>query len=753
MRIDELILTAFGRFQGEGLSFGPGLNVVYGANEAGKSTLQKFMLGMLYGFKKPGGRREYTADAERYRPWTGVDYRGSLVYTLDSGRSFRVERLFEPGREMARVFDAATGADLTTTFPLDRRKELLFAEAHLGLNEEAFRSTAWVGQLAVGQLEAGRELVARVANLQDSGREDLSVRQALAYLEEQAREIGSERAATKPYGRVLKALAARRAELERAEAAREEIRGWETAQTELKAALEELEAELDRARRAEAEDRQERMAAARRRIRELTATAEALEADAEVPLDGLARLRQMEHEGDEAAASAAAWSARGAALEAEALRFEGPSGMRQHGAAAVRAQEAADAASRGLAARLAGLPAPSVSARLWWVFGALALLAGGGVGYFVSPAAGAAAGVALALPAGLLWLRHQRDAGVRAEAAALTAGVEAARAEFRRLAALAFPGDPEGFPQAYAAWRDGQEQAASLRRQADDALRRAEAEGARARRAAAATAALLAESGVESAADYAAACARREAREKALAEARSLEAALGALLGGEAPEALESPAIRQLESRKAELSVRAGELGARIETALRDAGDPAELRQELEALTEEKAGYDAELAALELARSTIEQVSGELHREFAPRLNRVFGSAAAGVTGGQYRSVQVDQQGAIRVQTADNRTVELSQLSGGTVDQLYLGLRLALLDLVTAGQERLPLLLDDPFVQYDDRRAAAALSYLAGEARQRQVVLLTCHGREVELARRSGAPVHLVALSDVSPEA
>lgn len=809
MRIDELVLSAFGRFQGERLKLSPGLNIIYGENEAGKSTVQKFMLGMLYGLKRPGGRREYTADAERYRPWAGADYRGSLTYTMDSGRTMRVERLFEPGRDMARVFDAATGADLTTTFALDRRKELLFAEVHLGLNEEAFRSTAWVGQLSVGQMEAGRELVARVANLQESGREDLSVRAALAYLDDQAKALGTERAAAKPHGRVVKAISARRQELERAEAAREEMRGWETALTELQAALGEIEAELaatradlGRALLAEAEEQFTRVTEGSRRIRELRAEAEALEAWAEVPLDGLLRVRQMAHEAEEAEAAAAGWRSRDSSLAAGASAVSGSAGgqlLRD----ALRALEAAEAANRVCEARVsaAGEAGERLKAALAQVEGemgrspssawglALGLGLGSAVGlavWFVAgPGLGAAAGAVVALGA-WLWLRQRalgaerlavrreglqaQLAGLEAETATLRRSVEQQQAEVARLAGLAGV-EPAGLRQAWADWQADRERAASLERQAADAARRAEAEGLRAARAAASLAALLAEAGVSSAADYEAACARREAREKALAEARALEAALGALLGGATPEALagrvaelkaeaqEGPApsrpstaleaeLKRLTARRAELSIRASDLGARLETALRDAGDPAALRRELEALMEEKAGYDAELEALDLARETIAAVSQELHREFAPRLNRALSDAVAAVTGGRYTAAQVDEEGAIRILTSDDRTVEPAQLSGGTADQLYLALRLALLDLVTAGQERLPLLLDDPFVQYDDRRAAAALAYLAEAARERQVVLMTCHRREVDLARRQiGAPVHLLELS------
>ncbi|HLN63786.1 MAG TPA: AAA family ATPase, partial [Symbiobacteriaceae bacterium] len=276
MRIEEMVIAGFGRLQGRRLTLEPGLNLVYGPNESGKTTLQKFLLAMLYGMQKRGAKRTYSEDADRYRPWGGGDYRGTLIYALESGRRCRVEREFTPGRDRAAIFDAQTGADLSGQFEQDRRKELLFGAAHLGLDEETFRSTAWVGQMAVGRLDLGRELVARVANLQESGREDLSVKAALGALDEHSKAIGSERTPARPYGRVLKALADKREALERAQGAREQVRGWEGRLQETRAVLAELEAELDEARRRldwalllEAEERSQRVAQGTGRVDEL----------------------------------------------------------------------------------------------------------------------------------------------------------------------------------------------------------------------------------------------------------------------------------------------------------------------------------------------------------------------------------------------------------------------------------------------------------------------------------------------------
>mgnify|MGYP001105406337 CR=1 FL=1 len=89
MKLDRLQLSGFGKFKDFEVGFSPGLNLIHGENESGKSTLQNFIRGMLFSFKKQGTRRSYDELLERYRPWGGGQYYGVLEYTLE-GRSYRL---------------------------------------------------------------------------------------------------------------------------------------------------------------------------------------------------------------------------------------------------------------------------------------------------------------------------------------------------------------------------------------------------------------------------------------------------------------------------------------------------------------------------------------------------------------------------------------------------------------------------------------------------------------------------------------
>ncbi len=100
------------------------------------------------------------------------------------------------------------------------------------------------------------------------------------------------------------------------------------------------------------------------------------------------------------------------------------------------------------------------------------------------------------------------------------------------------------------------------------------------------------------------------------------------------------------------------------------------------------------------------------------------------ITGGRYRRVRVDDQTLdIRVFSPEKRDwVDVTELSQGTVDQIYLAARVGLVRLVT-GDRRPPLIFDDPFVTFDDERAVRALDLLHDLAHDFQVIYLTTSDR------------------------
>ena len=131
MKIRRISIDGYGRFAGRSLDFAPGLQIIIGPNERGKSTIRAFIGDMLYGQKKGAAQRSYDETNELRTPWETPDcYGGSLVYELRDGRQIEVTRNFDRKREALQVFDRTNAREITGDFELLRNREINFAQSH-----------------------------------------------------------------------------------------------------------------------------------------------------------------------------------------------------------------------------------------------------------------------------------------------------------------------------------------------------------------------------------------------------------------------------------------------------------------------------------------------------------------------------------------------------------------------------------------------------------------------------------------------
>ena len=139
------------------------------------------------------------------------------------------------------------------------------------------------------------------------------------------------------------------------------------------------------------------------------------------------------------------------------------------------------------------------------------------------------------------------------------------------------------------------------------------------------------------------------------------------------------------------------------------------------------------------ATERIRQIAGEIRKSFAFHLNEDCGKALSEITGGRYDSLWIDEQLHIYV-NAKEGFFPLEQASTGTIDQLYLALRLSMAFLLQReNRDLLPLLFDDSFAMYDEKRLAASIGYLK-KAYPAQILLFTCHHREEKILKELGIP-------------
>ena len=145
-------------------------------------------------------------------------------------------------------------------------------------------------------------------------------------------------------------------------------------------------------------------------------------------------------------------------------------------------------------------------------------------------------------------------------------------------------------------------------------------------------------------------------------------------------------------------------------------------------LEEEKESILWQLDAIRLAKESLMQANAELTGRVSPEINRLAQEYLKVLTAERYTAMQLYTNFEATCRR-ENSAVEMDRLrlSTGTRDQLYLALRLAVCKvLLDNGGESVPIVLDDPFVNYDDQRVACGMKLLREIARERQVILLTC---------------------------
>lgn len=205
LEIVKLGLVGFGKFRNQEIELQPGLNLIEGGNESGKSTLQSFLTGMFYGFYQPGAkRRSYTPHQEKYQPWDGGSYRGFLICRTDE-RTLRIERSFDREDETVKVYDDITGDDLTIEFPYNSvTRQVQVGETLLGLSKTAFNNTANIAQLNCGTVsqEAGFsvEVNDRLLSMMKTADSSLSMSAVIRELDNRAEQIGTPKKSKSPYG-------------------------------------------------------------------------------------------------------------------------------------------------------------------------------------------------------------------------------------------------------------------------------------------------------------------------------------------------------------------------------------------------------------------------------------------------------------------------------------------------------------------------------------------------------------------------
>lgn len=713
--MDILRLSAtFGRLEQRELTLSPGLNVLYAPNESGKSTWGAFIRTMLYGLSTR--ERGPLADKNRFAPWCGAAMQGRMDVSAAEGDYTLLRQTKRAASPMGEFSCTYTG----TATPVAGVTAQNAGELLLGVPREVFERSAFIGQNSLA-VEQDAELERRIAALITTGEEDTSYSQSYERLKKQLNRRKHNKTGLIPalereiddLHLTLRELNALEAQARQSQAA---LDGLERRDAELRRqaaqwqALERQSQAAEYAKAAQNADEAARRASLLedtcaglpdgQTLTLLEGQAAAVQAD----LDTLAEQRRAAQKAERSAAEAKE------ALAAHPLYPADEAALRQRADAIVPQK----APSPLLTVFTAGLIIISgvlaflfrADALPFWIFTAMAVLG-------IVTTAFAVKFRRQAIVERQKFAEKQRAAleSQMAEYLPLRAQEARLQAEARRLADIA----------------DGAEESCRRRLAALTAQVRPFEPGVQdlggAQVALAAARRRLAEL----------AAARQQAREAALyrdALQKPEQSAAGASLtvptmSKEDTAAALSDTLAQLATERSRFDTLTG----RIRSLDRSSDLQDQLVQKQEQLSALREEYDA----IALAMEALEQANTTLQNRFSPALGARAAEIFSAITAGRYDRVLLSRDFSLSAEPAGDpvgRSIRL--LSQGAADQLYLAVRLAICDMVLPEEKRVPLILDDALVSFDDDRLHAALDYLLAESEKRQILLFSCQKREMD---------------------
>lgn len=626
MRFVDIHISGFGKFHNLSMQFEPGINVIYGRNEAGKSTLHTFLRAMLFGFDRRPGKSGKKALYESFEPWKEAEsYKGSMRIEHE-GAVYRIERDFGAAPDDLTIINEQTGKALSDP-------QGFLSEALNGLTETGYINTISIGQLK-SATENGMiaELKKYIANINTTGSLNLNADAAIAFLEKEkeALLLRLKPEAAKDYAKVLSSVKNLEEELARPEH-ENKLAVYTNIHEQMKTGLSE---------------RSERRA-------ELAAQIE----------KGRGVLSEN-HFTDEA--SIEAYSKEAKRLYADYNDAK----ARCKNLRAILLPVFSLILAAGAAALTAALLYPSVFGAEIQDFFVRTL----GIGAGTSVIAGAVlCGIFLLLAALLFAARGKQKRRMEETGGKLSAIL-------REQTGNETVGD-----EAMTLLSDRMQGFVTLVRAVE----------------------------------------KHEAEKRALNE--------------------EIADLSEKQSSCTELIERQRKNQQYVEQKLTELHGYKAQAEELRRLVGENRRLKEEIDAVEIAGETLSALSGEIRDSMGTYLNAEASRLINGITGGIYQSMDVGRRLDIFLNTRD-RMVPIEQVSSGTMDQIYLALRLAAVRLVEGENDVLPLLFDDSFVLYDDDRLRHALSFLA-QYYKGQMLIFSCHRREEEVLRQQGTPYNLLRLT------
>ena len=171
MKINNVKINNYGKIKNKEINFEKNINIIYGKNESGKSTLLNFILNSFYGISKNKNSKEIS-DYDKYLPWNGEEFSGKLEYELDNKEKYEIYRDFN--KKNPKIFNNEK-IEISKEFNINKNKGNEFFYEQTKIDEELFTSTVLIRQQEVKLGKSNQNiLIQKIANLVGTGDDNVS---------------------------------------------------------------------------------------------------------------------------------------------------------------------------------------------------------------------------------------------------------------------------------------------------------------------------------------------------------------------------------------------------------------------------------------------------------------------------------------------------------------------------------------------------------------------------------------------------
>lgn len=633
MIIKELVLTNFGKFHNKTITLNKGFNIVYGENEAGKTTIHTFIRGMLFGIEKKRGRASEGDTYSNYEPWENPSEFSGMMRIEKGGVNYRLERVFNKDNKSFKIINEDDGIELT---------KAQIDELFTGLDENSYYNTISVSQLgSATDKELEYILKNYAANLAETKSMDIDIQKAYDQLNDK-KKILIAQADVKAEDSIRREIRNLYEDLEVSEAEQKEILSQiEENRLEEK----ELIRKIDETRELDSK-RYEEMARVSERKENLYQDAMEIRDDLDKIQDNYTRIK--EHQAN----LVSNLSGKGV-LDQDDMNILSAKAINDARFPLVGIFFMMACIGMGVGILIGDRPRIS-DVGTWIIPGTLFVLAA----------------LFLAVSIVIFVFRKKRKKKKLEE-------IKDLRQEYEKLEAA-----------------NTEEQYAKRQ------MENKKEELAR----------------VESV------IKTEEEKELQSEDYTDVLDELQKELG----------VVRERISKSQWIIEQKREADFDKENRIED------LQEKIGLIEEAK----VEIDAIEAATKGIQDIAEEIRLSFGKKLNDKASYYIEKITDGKYNKLSIDEKLKISI-NGKHSLIPSFRLSKGTMEQIYMALRLAAADIIF-GQDKKPMLLDDAFVMYDNKRMGNTLKFMANQ--MEQTILFSCHTREIVMADKLGLNYELIKL-------